>query len=157
MLHNSCTNGEVTPFCFVHSYKILYRMYSWQNNFLSPQADRITLISFIVNSIPIHSHLVSYECRLLLSIKLNTSSNAFFGMHYISWNIGTLAKQLGGLGVHSMQLTKVGLYAKRVRRYLCQDNSLWFQQIKAKCGDHLPCCLISLVISVGLGVSSLIP
>lgn len=54
-----------------------------------------------------------------------------------------------------MQLTKFSLYTKRVQRYLCQDNSLWFQQIKAKCGDHVPCCLISLVISVGLFLDSL--
>ncbi|KAJ0453680.1 hypothetical protein HanIR_Chr15g0731921 [Helianthus annuus] len=52
-------------------------------------------------------------------------------MHWVAWDIVTLPKKLGGLGIWKLSLVNKALLAKWVWRYVTEEEGLWRKVIRA--------------------------
>ncbi|WOL07716.1 hypothetical protein Cni_G16463 [Canna indica] len=111
---------------------------SWQTKYLS-QAGRVTLIKYVLTSVPIHSMSISWFSQASMT-KINSIISNFLwqdspdkkGIHLISWSNTTLPKDVGGLGIKNIQLQSISLQARRVEAYLNNHESLWVDLVKTK-------------------------
>lgn len=74
-------------------------------------------------------------------------------MHLIAWDMVTLRRREGGLGIKDLHLMRFALQGKRIMHYLNRLENLWVQVVRAKYGLISLSRFANLRNVVGVGIS----
>ena len=102
-------------------------------------AGKITLAKTILTSTPLYSMQSNKLPKMLCNNIDKTVKNFIWGsskderkLHLINWEIMTKGKDMGGLGIRSMQKMSLAFMAKLRWRLLLAKNELWAQILHSK-------------------------
>ena len=118
--------------------KIRTKLSAWKARSLS-LAGRLTLVNSITSVIPTHI----MQCNLLPTKICNEldriSRNFLWGdatsskkMHVVNWDIVTLPKHLGGLGIKIIMVRNKALLAKRAWALHTNSPNFWAETLRKK-------------------------
>lgn len=109
----------------------------WKADSLS-QAGKLVLIKSVLQSVPVHTFLSSWNASSILS-KLERLNRSFFwkkgdgqAMHLISWDFLQRLKSMGGLGIKNLDAFSIALSAPNLLKLLNKENSPWVNLMLAK-------------------------
>lgn len=113
----------------------------WNNSFLS-RAGKLILVNSSILAFP-NYYLGTYSlpnCILNSISKLArdflwSNSGNGSGFHLVGWNVATLGKPEGGLGIRDLKLTRIALMAKNVMCFLNAKEVIWVELAKLKYRD----------------------
>lgn len=98
------------------------------------QATRVVLTNSTLNSIPLHSLNVTWLSVTALNGIIQYIRNFRWanagqarGLHLIAWDMVTLSRREGGLGIKDLHLMRFALQGKRIMHYLNRLENLWFR------------------------------
>jgi hypothetical protein len=124
--------------------KILKRVARWRGKLLS-QAARLTLVKTCLASIPIY--LLSFIKFPKWAIKILNShmanclwddSDGNHKYHLVNWDVVSLHKDFGGLGIPSLRDLNISLLGSWIRRYQADNGKLWKEVIDFKYNTSKP-------------------
>ncbi|WOL01220.1 hypothetical protein Cni_G09934 [Canna indica] len=125
-------------------HKALKKVEVWDGKGLS-QAGRITLINFVMNSLPMHTLASTWvndgiidKFHKISRRYLWQSSKGKKGFHLIGWKKVILRKNMGGLGIKDIGLFKFSIQAKRILPFLNKEKCLWIKFLIDKYKDYHP-------------------
>ena len=115
------------------------KLSGWKSCLLN-RAGRVTLAKSVLSSIPVYPmHIYWMPNNLCDSIDTivrkfiwQSNNSSTRGLHLVNWDIVTLPKKLGGLGIRKARWCNVALLGKLVWSLLHDDSKLWVQLLKAK-------------------------
>jgi hypothetical protein len=129
--------------------KIIKRIGGWRGRLLS-YAARITLIRSCLASIPIYLlsaiKFPKWAIRAINSQMAHCLWDNYEGhnkYHLANWDLVTLKKEYGGLGIPNIRDMNLCLLASWIRRYSLDENKLWKQIVDFKYDTKNPnvlCC-----------------
>ena len=124
--------------------KILKRMYGWRGKLLS-HAGRIVLIKTCLASIPIY--LMSFfkfpkwALKLINTHMANFLWNDYEGhgrIHLANWQLVSMKKEAGGLGIPDLRDLNLALLGSWVKRFIRDEGKLWHSVIRKKYMRNAP-------------------
>lgn len=114
--------------------KINGRLAGWKSKLLN-RAGRVTLAKSVISSIPIY---IMQNLWLPEGIceKIDSHVRRFIwgnkSIHWVNWEVTSLPKNRGGLGLHSARETNISLLGKHVWSLIHNQDKLWVRMMSDK-------------------------
>lgn len=120
------------------SDKFYSKLAGWKRTHFS-HADRIIMINHVLGLIPPYYMATSLIPKKVLQKLTITMKNFWWGHskdvqkpHFINWKRFEQPKEVGGLGVRTLQHINKAMIAKLIWKLLENDTCLWCQLMRAK-------------------------
>ncbi|KAM7485873.1 hypothetical protein LguiA_001882 [Lonicera macranthoides] len=122
--------------------RVSRKLEGWHKGGLS-RGGRLTLLQAVLGSMPVYLMSVfRMPCKVIEAIEAMMRNFFWEGRgehkrdHLVRWDIVSLPKKCGGLGVGNLKLKNMALLGKWLWRFPLESKSLWHSIILSKFGNH---------------------